>query len=58
MKSFYTGLYLIVTNEVITDVQVTDPNGNSIPLPLQDYINRGVKPDWKSLPTQAEFNVS
>ena len=49
--SSYTGRCLLGIKErnLVTDVQVTDTGGNSIPLPLQDYISRNIKPDYREL---------
>jgi hypothetical protein len=48
----YTGKCLLGSKakNVVTDVQVVDSAGNSLPLPLPDYLARGVKPDYKTLP--------
>jgi hypothetical protein len=48
----YTGkcLFGIKAKNDVTDVQVVDTAGNSIPLPLPDYLARGVKPDYETLP--------
>lgn len=55
MASSYTGLYLIMTRGEVTDVQVVDPGGNSMPLPLDEYIRRDVQPNYRDLPTQDEY---
>ena len=52
MASSYRGLYVIYTNGQPTDVQVQDTGGNSLSLPLADYLAREVKPDWRELPSQ------
>lgn len=57
MQSFYMGLYVIYANGNATDVQVKDPNGNSIPLSLSEYTSRGVRPEWESLPSQADYQA-
>ena len=44
MASSYRGLYVIYTNGQPTDVQVQDTGGNSLPLPLEDYLAREVRP--------------
>jgi hypothetical protein len=48
----YTGKCLlgIKAKNLVTDVQVVDTAGNSIPLPLDVYLARRVKPDYKTLP--------
>lgn len=40
MPSSYRGLYIIYTNGQPTDVQVQDTGGNSLPLPLDDYLGK------------------
>ena len=55
MASSYRGLYVIYTNGQPTDVQVQDTGGNSLPLPLEDYLAREVRPDWRELPSQDDF---
>jgi hypothetical protein len=52
MASGYTGLFLIGDKAAnrITHVQVVNTDGNSIPLPLADYVARGIQPDYKTLP--------
>jgi hypothetical protein len=40
----------IKARNVVTDIKVEDPGGNSITLPLQGYLARGVKPDYETLP--------
>ena len=52
MASRYRGLYVIYTNDQLTDVQVQDTGGNSLSLPFTDYLAREVKPDWRELPSQ------
>jgi len=58
MASSYCGLYVIYTNGQPTDVQVQDTGGNSLPLPLADYLAREVKPDWRELPSKDDYQVS
>ncbi len=58
MASSYRGLYVIYTNGQPTDVQVQDTGGNSLSLPLADYLARAVKPDWRELPSQDDYQVS
>ena len=56
MKSAYTGLYVQkFENGEIHTVQVFDTTGNSMPLDVDVYIEREIKPDIKSLPTQEEY---
>lgn len=58
MASSYRGLYVIYTNAQPTDVQVQDTGGNSLPLSLVEYLAREVKPDWRELPSQDDYQVS
>lgn len=53
-----TGLYLILTEGIPTAVQVKDGEGNSLPVPLADYIRRAVQPKWETLPTEAQLQQS
>jgi hypothetical protein len=48
----YTGICRIGSKEqnVVTDVQVKDPFGNSLPLPIYEYQRRNVKPEYSTLP--------
>ena len=56
MKSVYTGLYVQkFENGEIHTVQVFDTTGNSMPLNVDVYIERNIKPEISSLPTQDEF---
>lgn len=50
--SSYTGICKVGLKEsdVITDIQVRDTAGNELPLSLDEYIRRGVKPDYDQLP--------
>jgi hypothetical protein len=52
MASSYKGLYRIgdKATGVVTDIQVEDAGGSSIPLPLAEYIAREVLPDYQTLP--------
>jgi hypothetical protein len=52
MASSYTGICLHRDPSTgdVTDVQVTDSGGNELPLPIHDYIARGVTPAWETLP--------
>ena len=55
MKSVYTGLYVQkFENGEIHTVQVFDATGNSMPLDVDVYIERNIKPEISSLPTQEE----
>jgi GNAT superfamily N-acetyltransferase len=40
----------IKARNLLTGIQVVDAGGNSIPLSLSDYLARGVKPDYATLP--------
>ena len=56
MKSVYTGLYVQkFENGEIHTVQVFDTTGNSMPLNVDVYIERNIKPEISSLPTQEEY---
>ena len=56
MKSVYTGLYVQkFENGEIHTVQVFYTTGNSMPLDVDVYIEREIKPDIKTLPTQEEY---
>jgi len=59
MASSYRGLYLVGDKAAnrITDVQVVDTGGISIPLPLVDYVNLGVQPDYKTLPWHEDTTI-
>jgi hypothetical protein len=48
----FTGVCLVgdKTAGRITDVQVTAPDGHSIPLPLDQYLGRDLWPDYETLP--------
>jgi hypothetical protein len=54
--SFYTGIYIIGPKDNPTDVQVRYA-GNLLPLAIDNYVERNVKPDWKKLPTEVEYNL-
>ena len=59
MNSSYTGIYVQKdSNGKIHSVQVYDTVGNSIPLDVEIYIEREIKPDVESLPTEEEYNSS
>jgi hypothetical protein len=55
----YTGLYKvgIKASNRVTDIQVKDTGGNSLPLALDEYIRRGVKPDWQTLPWAEDYKA-
>ena len=56
MKSAYTGLYVQkFENGEIHSVQVFDTTGNIMPLDVDVYIEREIKTDIKTLPTQEEY---
>ncbi len=56
MKSSYIGMYVQKNSEGrIHTVQVYDTAGNSIPLDVEVYIERNIKPDINSLPSQDEY---
>ncbi len=56
MNTNYTGIYSLKTpNGTITDVQVVDTSGHSIPLPIHLYISRGVQPPAETLPDQHTY---
>jgi hypothetical protein len=58
MKTSYTGLYTIkLADGTITDVQVADPSGNSIPLAIDQYRLRGVLPVAESLPDRNSYKT-
>lgn len=58
MESSNCGLYVIYTNVQPTDVQVQGRGGNSLPLPLADYLAREVEPDWRELPSEDDYQKS
>ena len=59
MASSYRGLFLVGDKATgrVTDVQVIDTGGNSIPLPFSEYRLRGVQPDYKTLPWQEDVEL-
>lgn len=57
MASTYRGLYRIGPKNAPTDIQVQDTGGNSLPLPVNEYVIRGVYPDWHDLPTQKQYQA-
>lgn len=50
--SSYTGICKVGLKErdMITDIQVRDTAGNEQPLSLDEYVRRGVEPDYDQLP--------
>lgn len=50
--SNYTGICLVGTKirNLVTHVKVRDPSGSELPLPLADYISRGIQPPHAELP--------
>ena len=56
MASNYLGVHLIGNKATrkITDVAVVDIGGSTIPLPLVEYINRGVEPPYQTLPWEED----
>jgi hypothetical protein len=58
MKSDYKGIGVIrMQNGSVSDVQVEDPCGNSIPLSLNTYIEREIKPPYTSLPDYKKESI-
>lgn len=58
MASSYRGLYVQRnSNGVIDSVQVVDTGGNSIPLPPDVYVDRGVKPPIDELPDLEDYKA-
>jgi hypothetical protein len=57
MASIYRGLYRIGPRDTPTDVKVQDPGGNTLPLPIKEYVSRDVYPDWRDLPTQKQYQA-
>jgi len=56
MATNYTGIYSLKRPDgTITDVQVVDTAGNSLPLSIDDYRSRGVQPSAESLPDQHTY---
>ena len=49
MASGYRGVFLIGNKAAnrITDVQVVDAGGNTIPLPFAEYVARGAEPNYR-----------
>jgi hypothetical protein len=59
MASTYRGVFLIGNKAAnrITDVQVVDAGGNTIPLPFAEYVARGAEPNYKTLPWQEDVEA-
>ena len=59
MASGYRGVFLIGNKAAnrITDVQVVDAGGNTIPLPFAEYVARGAEPNYKTLPWQEDVEA-
>lgn len=57
MTSSYRGVYFLGAEGVPTDIQVVDSGGNSIPLPIDQYVSRGVLPLWVDLPTEKQYKA-
>lgn len=54
-KSVYIGIYKeIDSNGKAHSVQIHD-NANSMPLDVETYIERGIKPNLEDLPTKKEY---
>jgi len=57
--SSYKGLFAHrLSDGTITDVQVEDPYGNSLLLPISEYARRGIQPPADSLPDQHQYGQS
>ncbi len=55
--SSYTGLYVYRTEHgKVNGVQVSDPNGNSIHLDVETYLERRIKPPIEELPNSEQYN--
>ncbi len=56
----YRGIYLIgdKAKGLISHVQVIDFNGNGNPLRPPEYVTRGIKPDYKTLPWREDIKAS
>jgi hypothetical protein len=52
----YTGICVLrhSPNGQVTDVQVRDTGGNELPLPISEYLSRGVMPPYQTLPDCGE----
>jgi hypothetical protein len=53
------GLYLIgdkITGRV-THVQIVDAAGDTVPLPLNAYVARGIKPNFETLPWREDIKI-
>jgi len=56
MKSVYTGMYVQKNSEEkIHTVQAYDTARNSMPLNIEVYIERNIKPNVNSLPSQDDY---
>lgn len=53
------GLYLIGDKAAgrITHVQIVDAAGDTIPLPLNAYVARGIKPNFETLPWREDIKI-
>jgi hypothetical protein len=59
MGSNYTGLFVQRSPDgTIHSVQVVDIGGNSIPLPPNIYIERGIRPLIEKLPDEKDYKAS
>jgi hypothetical protein len=55
----YRGLYLVgdkATQRIVT-VQVVDPDGNSIPMPFLEYVERKIEPNHTTLPWREDIKI-
>jgi hypothetical protein len=55
MSSTYRGIYRLGPADNPSDIQVVDPGGNSISLPIDLYESRGLLPLWCVLPTKRQY---
>lgn len=54
--SSYKGVFSYkLSDGTIIDVQVDDPFGNSLSLPVDEYQRRGIFPPAESLPDQHQY---
>ena len=54
--SSYKGIFSHkLSGGTIIDVQVEDPFGNSLSLPVDEYRRRGIQPPAESLPDQHQY---
>jgi hypothetical protein len=51
MANPYRGLYLVGDKAAgrVAHVQVVDPDGEAVPLSLNEYVARGIEPNFKTL---------